>query len=80
VSLSLRSKTAIRTTAKRHFSDPSIATAALGATTKMQEPSFLKVLTATESAFQMENGVWVVPLGCLKNLKTNSIFGFIFYE
>ena len=148
---SLRSKTAIRTTAKRHFSDPSIATAALGATTKrlwddfctfgllfealcirdlriyadslgggvyhyrdakgaevdaitqlhdgrwgaievkmgagdiesaadnligfkanidtarMQEPSFLMVLTATESAFQMENDVWVVPLGCLKD-------------
>ena len=36
-------------------------------TAKMQEPSFLMVLTATESAFQMENGVWVVPLGCLKN-------------
>jgi len=148
---SLRSKTAIRTTAKRHFSDPSIAAAALGATTKrlwddfctfgllfealcirdlrvyadsidgtvyhyrdakgievdaiiqlndgrwgavevkmgagdvetaaehlmnfkanidtakMREPSFLMVLTATETAFQMENGVWVVPLGCLKN-------------
>jgi hypothetical protein len=32
----------------------------------MQEPSFLMVLTATEYAFQMENGVWVVPLGCLK--------------
>ena len=147
----LRSKTAIRTTAKRHFSDPSIATAALGATTQrlfkdfctfgllfealcirdlriysdsidanvyhyrdakgvevdaiiqkndgswgavevkmgageiesaaenliafknnvdtnvMQDPSFLMVLTATESAFQMQNGVWVVPLGCLKN-------------
>ena len=147
----LRSKTAIRTTSKRHFSDPSIAAAALGATTKklfndfctfgllfealcirdlriytdnldgnvyhyrdskgtevdaiiqikdgrwgavevkmgtgdieaasdnllkfkanidtsrMQEPSFLMVLTATESAFQLENGVWVVPLGCLKN-------------
>jgi len=147
----LRSKTAIRTTAKRHFSDPSIGAAALGATTKrlfndfctfgllfealcirdlrvyadsldanvyhyrdskgieidaiiqmndgrwgaaevkmgagyieaaaenllkfkanidtekMQEPSFLMVLTATETAFQMENGVWVVPLGCLKN-------------
>lgn len=147
----LRSKTAIRTTAKRHFSDPSIAAAALGATSqrlfddfctfgllfealcirdlrvyadslggnvyhyrdakgaevdaiiqapdgswgavevkmgagdivaasenlidfknnvdaeKMKEPSFLMVLTATESAFQMENGVWVVPLGCLKN-------------
>ena len=147
----LRSKTAIRTTAKRHFSDPSIATAALGATAKrlfddfctfgllfealcirdlrvyadslggnvyhyrdakgvevdavvqlndgrwgaievkmgagdiktaadnllkfkanidtarMQEPSFLMVLTATETAFQMENGLYVVPLGCLKN-------------
>ena len=147
----LRSKTAIRTTAKRHFSDPSIATAALGATTKrlfndfntfgllfealcirdlriyadsidgnvyhyrdakgvevdaivqindgswgaveiklgggdlemaaenllkfranintatMQEPSFLMVLTATTTAFQLENGVWVVPLGCLRN-------------
>jgi len=145
----LRSKTAIRTTAKRHFSDPSIATSALGATTerlfndfctfgllfealcirdlrvyadsldagvyhyrdakgieidaiiqkrdghwgaveikmgagdiesaaekliqftknidttKMHEPSFLMVLTATETAFQMENGVWAVPLGCL---------------
>ena len=148
---SLRSKTAIRTTAKRHFSDPSIATAALGATSKrllndfktfgllfealcirdlriyadslggnvyhyrdakgvevdaivelqdgrwaavevkmgagdietaakhlisfkesvdtarMLEPSFLMVLTATETAFQMDSGVWVVPLGCLKN-------------
>jgi len=148
---SLRSKTTIRTTSKRHFSDPSIATSALGATTerlfndfctfgllfealcirdlriyadsldgnvyhyrdakgvevdaiiqmkdgrwgavevkmgardietaaaslmnfkanidtaKMQEPSFLMVLTATETAFQMGNGVWVVPLGCLKN-------------
>jgi len=148
---SLRSKTAIRTTAKRHFSDPSIAAAALGAnskrlfddfctfgllfealcirdlriyadslnanvyhyrdakgievdaiiqnsdgrwgavevkmgagdikmaaenltkfkanidTGKIQEPSFLLVLTATETAFQMDDGVWVVPLGCLKN-------------
>ena len=36
-------------------------------TARMQEPSFLMVLTATETAFQMENGVWVVPLGCLKN-------------
>jgi hypothetical protein len=36
-------------------------------TEKMKEPSFLMVLTATESAFQMKNGVWVVPLGCLKN-------------
>ena len=147
----LRSKTAIRTTAKRHFSDPSIATAALGATTqrlfndfctfgllfeslcirdlriyadsidgnvyhyrdakgievdaiiqlrdgqwgaveikmgagdieaaaeklikfsdnidteKSLKPSFLMVLTATEYAFQMDNNVWVVPVGCLKH-------------
>jgi predicted AAA+ superfamily ATPase len=147
----LRSKTAIRTAVKRHFSDPSIAAAALGATSKrlfsdfstfgllfeslcirdlrvyadslngsvyhyrdasgqeidaiiqlhdgrwgaaeikmgagyiesaseslikfkntidtvaMEEPSLLMILTATEHAFQLENGVWVVPLGCLKN-------------
>ncbi|MCL2079411.1 MAG: DUF4143 domain-containing protein [Oscillospiraceae bacterium] len=150
-SAKLRSKTAIRTTAKRHFTDPSIATASLRAapkrllsdfntfgllfeslcirdlrvyaesidgsvfhyrdksgfevdsiiqladgrwgaaeikmgaseieeaaenllklhkivdTEKMNEPSFLMVLTGTEYAFQMKNGVWVVPLGCLKN-------------
>jgi predicted AAA+ superfamily ATPase len=150
-SAKLRSKTAIRTTAKRHFVDPSIATAALRATPKkllsdfetfgllfeslcirdlrvyaesndghvyhyrdkngleidsiiqladgrwgaveikmgageiedackvllklekvvdtkkMKKPSFLMVLTATEYAFQMDNNVWVVPLGCLKN-------------
>ena len=34
---------------------------------RMQEPSFLMVLTATEFAFQMENGVWIVPLACLRN-------------
>jgi hypothetical protein len=34
--------------------------------TKMPEPSFLMVLTATEYAFQLENGVWVVPLACLR--------------
>jgi len=149
-SAKLRSKTAIRTTAKRHFVDPSIATAALrvtpkkllsdfetfgllfeslcirdlrvyaesidghvyhyhdkngleidgiiqladgrwgaveikmGAgeieaaaeallklekvvdTEKMNKPAFLMVLTSTEYAFQMDNGVWVVPLGYLK--------------
>jgi predicted AAA+ superfamily ATPase len=147
----LRSKTAMRTTAKRHFTDPSIATASLRATPKrllsdfntfgllfeslcihdlriyaesidgsvyhyrdksgleidaiiqlgdgrwgavevklgagevdkacdnllklkrvvdtdkMNEPSFLMVLTGTEYAFQMKNGIWIVPLGCLKN-------------
>jgi len=36
-------------------------------TDKIPEPSFLMVLTATEYAFQMKNGVWVVPLGCLRN-------------
>ncbi|MCL2208538.1 MAG: DUF4143 domain-containing protein [Treponema sp.] len=36
-------------------------------TAKMQKPSFLMVLTATEFAFQMDNGVWVVPLACLRN-------------
>ena len=36
-------------------------------TKKMSEPSFLMVLTGTEYAFQMKNGIWVVPLGCLKN-------------
>ena len=145
----LRSKTAIRTTAKRHFTDPSIAAASLRATpkrllsdfntfglmfeslcirdlriyadsidgsvyhyrdkngleidaiiqladgrwgavevklgagevdkacdnllklkqvvdtNKMNEPSFLMVLTGTEYAFQMKNGIWIVPLGCL---------------
>ena len=147
----LRSKTAMRTTAKRHFVDPSIATASLRATPKrlladfntfgllfeslcirdlriyaesidgrvyhyrdssgleidaivqladgrwgaievklgagevdkacdnliklkkvvdtdkMNEPSFLMVLTGTEYAFRMKNGIWIVPLGCLKN-------------
>jgi len=147
----LRSKRAIRTTAKRHFIDPSIATAALRAdsgkllndfkafgylfeslcirdlriyadsldgsvyhyrdqlnfevdaiiqlkderwaaveikmgageiekaannlikfssninTDRMPAPSFLMVLTATEHAFQLKNGVWVVPIGCLRD-------------
>ena len=36
-------------------------------TGKMGVPSFLMVLTGTEYAFQMKNGIWVVPLGCLKN-------------
>jgi len=148
-SAKLRSKTALRTTDKRHFTDPSIATAVLRATPKrlledfntfgllfeslcirdlriyadridgsvyhyrdksglevdaivqladgrwgavevkmgagsldkacenlqklqnkidtdaMTAPTFLMVLTATEYAYQMKNGIWVVPLGCL---------------
>ena len=36
-------------------------------TSIMPEPSFLMVMTATTSAFQMKNGIWVVPIGCLKD-------------
>ena len=150
-SVSLRSKTAIRTTAKRHFTDPSIAAASIRATPqrllsdiktfgflfeslcirdlriyaesidgsvyhyrdksgfeidaiiqladgrwgaleikmgagfiedasqnllrfkrkvdtdKVPAPSFLAVLSGTEYAFRLDNGVLVIPLGCLKN-------------
>jgi len=34
-------------------------------TDRMKEPSFLMVLTATEYAYQREDGVLVVPIGCL---------------
>lgn len=147
----LRSKTALRTSAKRHFVDPSIATAVLRATPdrllgdfntfgflfeslcirdlrvyaqaldgevfhyrdksgleadaivhlkdgrwgaveikmgakeiedaaknlkmlrakidldKMREPSFLMVLTGTEFAYRQEDGVQIVPIGCLRD-------------
>jgi predicted AAA+ superfamily ATPase len=33
---------------------------------KMREPSFLLVLTATELAYRRADGVFVVPLGCLR--------------
>ena len=36
-------------------------------TEKMQAPSFLMVLTATKHAFKLKNGVWVVPISCLRN-------------
>ena len=35
-------------------------------TDKMKKPSFLMILTATEFAYQRPDGVFVVPLGCLK--------------
>lgn len=48
----LRSKTAIRTADTRYFIDP----------------SFLMVLTATGNyAYKRDDGVYVVPIGCLKN-------------
>ena len=34
---------------------------------KMKEPSFLMVLTATEIAYKRNDGVLVVPIGCLKD-------------
>ncbi len=36
-------------------------------TKKMREPSFLMILTATEFAYRRDDGVLVVPIGCLKN-------------
>jgi len=36
-------------------------------TTKMKEPSFLMVVTATQHAYKRPDGVLVVPIGCLKN-------------
>lgn len=34
---------------------------------KMREPSFLMILTGTEIAYRRDDGVFVVPLGCLKD-------------
>lgn len=36
-------------------------------TDRMKAPSFLMVLTGTEFAYRREDGVFVVPLGCLKD-------------
>lgn len=36
-------------------------------TDKMGEPSFLMVLTAGEFAYRRDDGVVVIPLGCLKD-------------
>jgi predicted AAA+ superfamily ATPase len=35
-------------------------------TEKMREPSFLMILTGTELAYKRDDGVLVVPIGCLK--------------
>ena len=45
-----------------------IALANLIDTSKMKKPSFLMVVTATSDyAYKREDGVYVVPIGCLKN-------------
>lgn len=37
-------------------------------TTKMKNPSFLMILTATgKYAYKREDGIYIVPIGCLKN-------------
>ena len=37
-------------------------------TTKMKSPSFLMALTAVgKFAYQREDGIYVVPIGCLKD-------------
>jgi len=36
-------------------------------TDKMKEPSFLMILTGTELAYRKQDGVLVVPIGCLKS-------------
>ncbi len=37
-------------------------------TTKMKEPSFMMILTAVgDYAYQREDGIWIVPIGCLRN-------------
>ena len=36
-------------------------------TDKMSEPSFLMILTGTELAYKREDGVLVVPIGCIKD-------------
>ena len=34
---------------------------------KMKEPSFLMVLTATELGYQRDDGVYIIPIGCLRD-------------
>jgi len=34
---------------------------------KMKEPSFLMVLTGTEFGYRRNDGIYIVPVGCLKN-------------
>ena len=72
---SLRSKTAIRTSPKRHFVDPSIATAILrinpeGILNDFHYFGFLFEALCTRDIrvyAQSNDGVLVVPLACLKH-------------
>ncbi len=72
---SLRSKTAIRTSNKRHFVDPSIATAVLrtnpdGILKDFEYFGFLFEALCTRDIrvyAQANDGDFVVPIGCLRD-------------
>jgi hypothetical protein len=34
---------------------------------RLQEPSFLMVLTGTEMGYRRKDGVYIVPIGCLRD-------------
>jgi predicted AAA+ superfamily ATPase len=54
----------------RHIEDAAKNLLALKAkvnTDKMKEPEFLMVLTGTQYAYRRQDGVLVVPIGCLRN-------------
>lgn len=34
---------------------------------KMKAPSFLAILTATEYAYERDDGALIIPIGCLKD-------------
>ena len=37
-------------------------------TQKMKKPSFMMILTGTDKyAYRREDGIYIVPIGCLKN-------------
>jgi len=36
-------------------------------TERMGEPAFLAIVTATQIAYKRDDGVWVIPLGCLRD-------------
>ncbi len=63
----IRSKEAIRSSNKRNLVDPSIAVAAPGLSPDYFNSDLKLVITATEYGYKREDGVYVIPIGCLKN-------------
>ncbi len=62
IEIKLGNKDSIKEAAKNLLKFSSIVD-----TDKMNKPSFLMVLTATKYAYKREDGVYVVPIPCLKN-------------